>query len=116
YDPKNKTLLNFALGVLTFAWTGMLGVFLTALLTRRGNVASVIAALIVGAVTVTMLQDSIMGWWTKLLFQKAYTLAWLWWMTIGTILSFVTCVAGSPKRAVAAEAVPAAGVETGRAL
>ncbi len=48
YDPKNKTLLDFALGVMTFALTGMLGVFLAALLTRRGNSKTVIAALIAG--------------------------------------------------------------------
>ena len=37
YDPNNRTLIDFALGVLAFAFTGMLGVFLTALLTRRGT-------------------------------------------------------------------------------
>jgi solute:Na+ symporter, SSS family len=49
YDARSKTLLDFALGVMPFAWAGMLGVFLTALLTRRGNTWSVLAALATGA-------------------------------------------------------------------
>ena len=38
YDKNNRTLIDFALGILAFAFTGMLGVFLTALLTRRGKI------------------------------------------------------------------------------
>lgn len=97
YDPKKKTLLDFALGVLTFAFTGMLGVFLAALLTRRGNSKTVIAALLAGALTVTLLQDDIFGWWTRhLLGASAARLAWPWWMPIGTVVSFVVCVSGRP--------------------
>jgi SSS family transporter len=99
YDPKSKSLLDFALGVLTFAFAGMLGVFLTALLTRRGNSASVIAALIAGVLTVVLLQDSILGWWTMHLLGHPLKLAWPWWMPIGTIISFVVCVIGSPTKA-----------------
>jgi SSS family transporter len=98
YDPKNKSLLDFALGVLTFAFTGMLGVFLTALLTRRGNSASVIAALVAGVVTVVLLQDSILGWWTGRLLGVPLKLAWPWWMPVGTIISFIVCVSGAPSR------------------
>lgn len=101
YDPKNKSLLDYALGVLTFAFTGMLGVFMTALLTRRGNSASVIAALVAGVVTVVLLQDSVLGWWTAHLFRTPLKLAWPWWMPIGTIVSFIVCVAGAPKRNIA---------------
>lgn len=98
YDPKSKSLLDFALGVLTFAFAGMLGVFLTALLTRRGNSASVIAALIAGVVTVVLLQDGILAWWTTRLFGSALKLAWPWWMPIGTIVSFAVCVLGSQPK------------------
>lgn len=96
YDPKSQTLLDFALGVLTFAFTGMLGVFLTALLTRRGNSVSVIAALLVGVLTVVLLQDRVMARWTAPLFGHSLKLAWPWWMPIGTLTSFTVCVLGSP--------------------
>src|SRR5205823_811302 len=61
YDAKNDTLINFALGVMSFAFTGMLGVFLTALLTRRGNTATVLAALIAGVLVTALLQDGVLG-------------------------------------------------------
>ena len=50
--------LLFALGVMSFAYTGMLGVFLCALLTRRGDTSSVLCALLVGVLVTAMLQDS----------------------------------------------------------
>ncbi|HSU66360.1 MAG TPA: hypothetical protein VLJ39_05795, partial [Tepidisphaeraceae bacterium] len=98
YDPKNQTLLDFALGVLTFSFAGMLGVFLTALLTKRGNSTTVIVALFVGVVTVVLLQDRILGGWTQALFGTPCKLAWPWWMPIGTAASFIACVLGSPRR------------------
>jgi hypothetical protein len=36
--------------------------------------------------------------WTHWLWGKEYTLASLWWMAIGTVLSFAVCLAGSPPR------------------
>jgi Na+/proline symporter len=111
YDPKSQTLLDFALGVLTFAFTGMLGVFLTALLTRRGSSASVIAALIAGALTVVLLHDSILGWWSGLLFGAHWKLAWPWWMPIGTAVSFAVCQIGSTPLA-PAQAFPVAPLKS----
>jgi len=87
YDPKNRTLLDFVLSLMTFAYTGMLGVFLTALFTNRGNSTSVIAALITGAATVALLQN----------LKFTQHIAWPWWMTIGTTLSFLVCLIGSRK-------------------
>jgi len=92
---ERRTLIDFALGVMAFAYTGMLGVFLTALLTRRGNTASVIAALASGVITVALLQPPIIERWSRLLFAQTWHLASTWWMPIGTIVSFVVCVSGS---------------------
>lgn len=97
YDPRAKSLLDFALGVMAFAYTGMLGVFLTALLTRRGNTRSVLAALLTGLLCTSLLQDSVMAWWTTLLFNKPSTLAGFWWMPIGTVLAFIVCILGRPQ-------------------
>lgn len=110
YDPKNRTLLDLALGVLSFAYSGMLGTFLAALLTRRGTSATVVAALLVGAITVGLLQDSIMTMWTPHVFGRAFRLAWPWWMPIGTTLSFLVCVSRPGSSRVArSDRVPSPG-------
>ncbi|MDB5295908.1 MAG: Sodium/glucose cotransporter [Phycisphaerales bacterium] len=96
YDAKNQSLLDFALGVMTFAFAGMLGVFLTALFTPRGNGVSCVLALVAGAVAITLLQDSVLGAWTTRLFGAPFKLAWPWWMPIGTSVAFAVCVAGRP--------------------
>jgi SSS family transporter len=110
YEPAHKSFLDFALGVMTFAFTGMLAVFFTALLTRRGNTASVLAALATGAVVVALLQDGVLGWWSAKWFGRPFKLAWPWWMPIGTGLAFLVCVSGRPARRdepVGSEAGPA---------
>ena len=98
YGGHGRTLIDFALGVMAFAYTGMLGVFLAALLTRRGNSASVIGALVAGVVTVAILQPGVIDRWSPFLFHRRWHLASTWWMPIGTIVSFLVCVAGSPVR------------------
>jgi solute:Na+ symporter, SSS family len=92
YDPQKRTLLNFALGVMSFAYSGMLGVFLTALLTRRGNTVSVLCALAAGVIVVTSLQDEVFGRLTG-----GMKLPSFWWMPIGTAVAFVVCVLGTPQ-------------------
>ncbi len=52
----SKTLIDFALSVMTFAYTGLLAIFLTALFTKRGSSASAIAALITGFAVVLFFQ------------------------------------------------------------
>ena len=91
-----RTLIDFALGVMAFAYSGMLGVFLTALLTRRGNNASAIAALAGGVVTVALLQPNVIEHWSPYLLGHARHLASTWWMPIGTAVSFLVCVLGAP--------------------
>jgi SSS family transporter len=92
YDPHHHTLLDYVQGLMTFALSGILGVFLTALFTTRGNSASIIAALVVGPAVVTLLQPALMQKWTPLFFHQPLTLAWPWWMPIATTLSFLTCI------------------------
>ena len=98
YTGHARTLIDFALGVMAFAYAGMLGVFLTALLTRRGNSGSVVAALAVGVLVVTLLQPGIMAWWSGRLFHRPWQLASTWWMPIGTAVAFLVCVTGAPRR------------------
>jgi Na+/proline symporter len=54
---EGGTLLTFALSVMTFAYAGLIPVFLTALLTKGGSTAGVIATLITGFVVVLAMQD-----------------------------------------------------------
>jgi SSS family solute:Na+ symporter len=98
YDPNARTLLDFVLGLMPFALSGMLGVFLTALLTKRGNSMTVIAALIVGALGVVLVQDGVMALWTPWVFGNVRHLAWPWWTPVGTIPAFLICMAGSPRK------------------
>lgn len=99
YDPKQNTLIDFALGVMSFAYTGLLGVFLTALFTRRGNTVTVLSALLAGVVVTTLLQNGICDWWTAKLLGQAHHLASFWWMPIGTGICFAICVSGAHEPA-----------------
>ncbi|MGN6367190.1 MAG: sodium:solute symporter family transporter [Phycisphaerae bacterium] len=113
YDPGAHTLLDFVLGLMTFALAGMLGVFLTALFTGRGNSWSVVMGLVAGAVGVVMVQDRVMGWWSGWVFGHSVRLAWPWWTPVGTLLSFCVCVSGSPRRAFEMEVAREAGALNG---
>ncbi|MDD4755330.1 MAG: sodium/solute symporter [Prolixibacteraceae bacterium] len=92
-----QSLVDFALGVMSFSYAGMLGVFLCAVLTKRGNVKSVIAALIVGFLIVLLLQPYILGNWTEAIMGTPIEIAWPWWTLIGGSISFGICCLGKQK-------------------
>ena len=77
------TLINFALMVMVFAYSGLVAVYLTALFTKRGNNISVIVALITGFVSVVIMQS---------IFAKV--IAFPWQMFIATGLAFIVCIIG----------------------
>jgi Na+/proline symporter len=104
YDGRTNTLLSFALTIMAFTYTGMLGVFLTALTTRRGNNASVLAALAMGVLVTALMQDAVYARWTVALFGRAHHISNFWAMTIATPISFMVCAAG--KRRTPSEPVP----------
>lgn len=106
-----QTLLYFALSVMTFAYAGLLGVFAAALFTRRGNTASVIAALVVGAAVIVFckwglwLMTAAMAWawwgdWPEALpgGVRWPGLAFAYWLPIASTLAFLVCIlpAGRP--------------------
>lgn len=93
-EAGGQNLVDFALGIMTFSYSGMLGVFLCAVLTRRGNVKSVIAALIVGCLVVLMLQPDIVNLWSTPVFGEPLDLAWPWWVVVGGTVSFCICCIG----------------------
>jgi len=90
-------LLEFALQVMVFAYAGLLGVFFAAVLTRRGSAGSVVASLIMGFVTITLLQPVVaqaIGLPAPLLH-----LAFPFQLCIGTGIAFL--VAAAPRGACA---------------
>lgn len=82
-DAGGKRLIDFALGVMTYALSGLLGVFCAALFTKRGNIYSMIAGLLTGALVIVAIK-SIGG------------LAWPYWMAIASPLSFLVTIVGWP--------------------
>lgn len=96
---SDMPLLAFALSVMVFSYSGLLGVFFTALFTRRGNSASVTAALLVGFMVTLLLQPYVMQ---SILQQFNLTLAapdigFTWQLCIGAAIAFFVCYCGSPN-------------------
>ncbi|TVQ31503.1 MAG: sodium:solute symporter [Phycisphaeraceae bacterium] len=90
-QASGEGLLQFALGVMVFAYAGLLGVFLTAIFTKRGSSVSVCIALVAGFVTVLFLQNA-----PALGINLNLSLGWR--MLVGTVVSFSICASGRPKR------------------
>jgi solute:Na+ symporter, SSS family len=101
---SGENILSFVLGVMTFAYAGLLGVFLTALLTRRGSAASAIAALVTGFLVVLTLQPVVWGWltshsdWSRQ-HLASFGLAAPWRLVVGTILATAVCLIAGPRPA-----------------
>ena len=98
-NPDTK-LIDFALGVMNFAYSGLLAVFLCAIFTRRGSSRSAIAALLTGFVVVLLLQPAVWKQWTPYLPLSraadiaAFNLAFPWHMLIASGLAFAVCCLG----------------------
>jgi len=75
---SDLSLISFALGVMAFAYTGLLGVFFSAIFTSRGSSKLVPFALIGGFLTVLSLQPYTFG----------ISLGFSWQIVIGTIVAF----------------------------
>ena len=72
------SLIGFALGVMAFAYTGLLGVYFSAIFTSRGNSKTVPFALGLGFLTVLALQPYTFG----------ITIGFSWQIVIGTLVAF----------------------------
>lgn len=98
-QAAGQSLIDFVLSVMNFAYAGLLGVFLTALFTRRGNSTSVLAALVVGFVAVLMMNPLVWPRWTPWLGVglDGVKLAFPWQLVIGAGLATAACALGMPK-------------------
>jgi SSS family solute:Na+ symporter len=93
-QSQGQGLVSFALSVMTFAYAGLLGVFLCALFTKRGNSASAIAALVTGFAVVALFQKPVWEWWTPIVLGeswKSVVVQYPWHLFFGTLASFTVC-------------------------
>ena len=81
-NPKTD-LLSIALGIMTFFYGGLLGIFLVGLLTKnRGSTTSTIGGLLLSTLLVVAISKS--GW----------GVAWPWFIVIGTLSSALISLLG----------------------
>jgi Na+/proline symporter len=90
---SDMPLLAFALSVMVFSYSGLLGVFFTALFSRRGNRYTVTAALLAGFIVTLLLQPYVQ---TSLGFAVTVDLGFTWQLCLGTLVAFLICVSGRP--------------------
>jgi solute:Na+ symporter, SSS family len=89
---SDMPLLQFALSVMVFSYSGLLGVYFTVLFTQRGNQTSVLAALLGGFLLTLFFQPYVMALIlpTTWLFDLGFT----WQLCIGSALAFIICSSG----------------------
>jgi SSS family transporter len=97
-SARGDQLIDFVLAVMTFAYAGLLGVFICALMTRRGTSASVVAALGTGFCVVLALEPTIFPRWAVHTpwigaSLEGVRIATPWAMCAGTLAAFLVCVA-----------------------
>ncbi|MFN3821014.1 MAG: sodium:solute symporter [bacterium] len=80
------TLIDFALSVMTFAYSGLAAVYLTAIFTNRGSARSIIFALLVGWMSVLVMQIFL-----------SQRLAFPWQLTLGFLLSLGCALLGKEE-------------------
>lgn len=94
-EDERTTLLEFALGVMVYAYTGLLAVFVCALFTHRGSTTSVLAALATGFLLTLAMEPMVFRQWAGWVGLEELRLAFPWRMVIATGGAFVVCVIGN---------------------
>lgn len=97
-------LLEFVLSVMTFAYSGLLGVYGVAMFSKRGSTSSVIAALATGFLVTLAQQAYVVDLFG--LPQAFKSLAFPWQLLIGTIASAMVCIMGPRRPKGSAAALP----------
>lgn len=89
-------LLSFALGVMAFAYTGLLGVYAAAIFTKRGSARTVPLAFVLGFLSVLLLQPYILG--DSLGGVLGWKIGFAWQLVIGTAVAFAVMMSGKEDR------------------
>ncbi|TKB47463.1 sodium:solute symporter [Thalassotalea mangrovi] len=90
---SDMPLLAFALSVMVFSYSGLLGVYFTAVFTNRGSATTVPMALITGFLVSLVFQPYVID--NILPDQWQFNLGFTWQLCIGALLSFLVCFAGN---------------------
>jgi SSS family transporter len=98
-QSSDMPLLTFALGVMVFSYSGLLGVYASALFSQRGSPTSVLAALIGGFVITLLMQPYLQSYYLPADWQ--FDLAFSWQLCIGFACSFAICQLGKSSSSVA---------------
>ncbi len=103
-EQAGQTLIDFALGVMNFAYAGLAAVFCTAIFTRRGNGTSAFAALGTGFTSVLLMQPAIFKAWATHLDNltgsthlAGVTIAGPWVLLFAFLISLGVCCVGKRK-------------------
>ncbi|MFM5954188.1 MAG: sodium:solute symporter family transporter [Novosphingobium sp.] len=94
----DSALLDFVLGVMAFAYSGLIGVYGVALFSSRGNSASVVAAFAAGFLTVLAFQPFVIDMLGLPLALKG--VAFPWQLVLGSAVAALVC-ATAPGKGVA---------------
>lgn len=88
---REEGLIPFALGVMVYAYAGLLGIFVCVLFFKRGSSVSVIGAIASGGVVVALLQWGPQWWGSDLHVSLG------WRMLVGTCVSCAVASLGAPR-------------------
>ena len=88
HQSSDLPLLSFALGVMAFAYSGLLGVYFSALFTKRGSQKSVLFGLLGGFLTVLSLQPYVFG----------ADIGFAWQIVLGTVIAFLIVQLGKDTK------------------
>ena len=92
---SDASLLEFVLGVMAFAYSGLIGVYGVALFTARGSSASAIAAFAAGFLTVLAFQPYVID--LAGLPAALRGIAFPWQLVAGTMVAALVCAAAPGK-------------------
>ena len=90
---SDMPLLAFALSVMIFSYSGLLGVYFTALFSSRGSALSILAALIIGFLIPVLMQPYIMDLYLPDTYQ--FSLGFSWQLVIATFVATTVCLLGN---------------------
>lgn len=93
---SDTPLLQFALSVMVFSYSGLLGVYFTTLFTQRGSAVSVFWALVCGFITPLLLQPYIIKIYMPTDWQ--FNLGFTWQLVLGTVVATLVCGLGRPAQ------------------
>lgn len=100
-DHNGETLINFALGAMTFAYAGLVAVFFTALFTKRGDSSTVILALASGFLWMLFSQpvvlNSLGGGHPESPLTQYAAYHFTWKLTLGVGISMLVCMVAPAK-------------------